>query len=56
MLSIKEVYKIQSEYGVADDTFKDSEISFEDYLAQCRMFISKNLPEEYNKGNWEEMR
>ena len=41
MINLKEVYKIQSEYGVADDSFKDSEISFEDYLAQCRMFISR---------------
>ena len=53
MINLKEVYKIQSEYGVADDSFKDSEISFEDYLAQCRMFISRNLPEDYNKGNWD---
>ncbi len=53
MITLKEVYKIQSEYGVADASFKDSEISFEDYLAQCRVFISKNLPEEYTKGNWD---
>ena len=53
MINLKEVYKIQSEYGVADESFKDSEISFEDYLAQCRMFISKNLPEDYTKGNWD---
>lgn len=53
MINLKEIYKIQSEYGVADESFKDSEISFEDYLAQCRMFISKNLPEEYTKGNWD---
>ena len=53
MINLKEVYKIQSEYGVADESFKDSEISFEDYLAQCRMFISKNLPEVYTKGKWD---
>lgn len=53
MITLKELYKIQSEYGVADASFKDSEISFEDYLAQCRVFISKNLPEEYTKGNWD---
>lgn len=53
MIGLKDVYKIQSDYGVADETFKDSEISFEDYLAQCRMYISRNLPEEYTKGNWD---
>lgn len=53
MITIKDVYKIQSEYGVADDSFKDSEIAFEEYLAQCRVFISKNLPEDYTKGNWD---
>lgn len=53
MISIKDVYKIQAEYGVADESFKDSEIAFEDYLAQCRVFISKNLPDEYTKGNWD---
>ena len=53
MINLKDVYKIQSEYGVADESFKDSEISFEDYLAQCRVFISKNLPDDYTKGNWD---
>lgn len=53
MIDLKGIYKLQSDYGVADDSFKDSEISFEDYLAQCRVFISKNLPDAYNKGNWD---
>ena len=53
MINLKEVYKIQAEYGVADESFKDSEISFEDYLAQCRLFISRNLPAEYTKGSWD---
>lgn len=53
MIDLKNIYKIQSEYGVADESFKDSEISFEDYLAQCRIFISKNLPEGYTTGNWD---
>ena len=33
MINLKDVYKIQSEYGVADESFKDSEISFEDSLS-----------------------
>ena len=53
MIDLKTIYRIQSEYGVADESFKDSEIFYEDYLAQCRMFISANLPEEYTKGNWD---
>lgn len=56
MIDLKTVYRIQSEYGVADESFKDSEIFYEDYLAQCRVFISANLPEEYTKGNWDSER
>lgn len=53
MISLKDVYRLQSDYGVADGSFKDSEISFEEYMAQCRVFLSSNLPEEYTKGNWD---
>jgi len=53
MLSLKDIYKLQSDYGVADGSFKDSEVSFEDYMAQCRVFLAKNLPEDYTKGNWD---
>lgn len=53
MLSLKDVYKLQSDYGVADGSFKDSEVSFEDYMAQCRVFLARNLPDEYTKGNWD---
>lgn len=53
MLSIKEVYKLQSDYSVADGNFKDSEITFDEYMKQCRIFLSANLPEEYSKGTWD---
>jgi pilus assembly protein CpaF len=53
MLSVKDVYKLQSDYSVADGSFKEAEINFEEYIAQCRTFISANLPEEYITGGWD---
>lgn len=53
MIQLKDIYKLQSDYGVADGSFKDSEISFEEYTAQCRIFLARNLPEDYTKGNWD---
>lgn len=53
MIQLKDIYKLQSDYGVADGSFKDSEISFEEYTAQCRVFLARNLPEDYTKGNWD---
>lgn len=53
MLTVKDIYKLQSDYSVADGSFKDAEVSFEDYMAQCRIFLTSNLPEEYTKGDWD---
>ena len=53
MITIQDIYKLQSDYSVADGNFKDSELSFGDYLVECRVFISRNLPEDYVKGNWD---
>lgn len=52
MINVQDLYKLQSDYGVADGNFKDSEVDFDLYLKQCRVFISRNLPEEYTKGSW----
>ena len=53
MLTLKNVYKLQSDYNVSDGSFKDSEVSFSDYMAQCRVFLRNNLPEEYYRGGWD---
>lgn len=53
MLTLKNVYKLQSDYNVADGSFKDAEVSFSDYMAQCRVFLRNNLPEEYYRGGWD---
>lgn len=53
LLTIKDIYKLQSDYSVVDGSFRDSEINFEDYMAQCRVFLGRNLPEEYSKGTWD---
>ena len=51
MINLQGVYKIQAEYNVADGNFRNSEVSFEEYLSQCRVYLSSNLPEGYTKGN-----
>jgi Flp pilus assembly CpaF family ATPase len=53
MLTIKDIYKLQADYSVADGSFAESEISFEDYMIQCRIFLTSNLPEEYYKSGWD---
>ena len=53
MITIQDIYKLQSDYSVADGNFKDSELSFGDYLVECRVFIYRNITEDYVKGNWD---
>lgn len=48
MLTLKEIYKLQADYSVADGSFRDTEVTFEEYMAQCRVFITSNLPKEYH--------
>lgn len=50
MLDIRTIYELQTEYKVSEGTFKDTEVSFADYLAQCRTFIRKGLPSNYSKS------
>lgn len=50
MLSIRDLYRLQSEYGVADGSFKESEISYSDYVSSLRTYISKNLPAEFTSN------
>lgn len=52
MLSIDSIYELQSRYGMADGEFKDNEIPLDDYVAQCRMYLTINLPEDYITGGW----
>lgn len=51
MLSLKEIYKLQSENSIADGSFKEAEVTFEEYITQCRIFLTANLPEGYI--NWD---
>lgn len=53
MLTTKDIYRLQSEYGVATGDLKDSEASFEEYLSSCRSFITTNLPPDYNTGAYD---
>lgn len=49
MINVKDVYKLQAEYGVADGSFKDAETSFESYMSACRLFVQENYPADYDK-------
>lgn len=53
MLGIRDVYKLQSDYSVADGRHRDAETSFGDYVAQCRSFITANLPSDFHNGTWD---
>lgn len=53
MIEVRDIYKLQTDYSVADGSFKESEMSFDDYVAQCRVFTSANLPEDYLNGGWD---
>lgn len=48
MLNPRTVFELQTKYGVASGAFKDAETTFETYMAECRAFVSRNLPETYN--------
>lgn len=56
MIGIKDLYRVQSEYGVAQRSFRDSDITFMEYLAQCRVFIAANLPKAYSDSSLDQAR
>lgn len=53
MLSTKDIYRLQSEYSVAEGNIKDVETSYDEYLANCRVFLTSNLPADYNNGKYD---
>lgn len=50
MLTIKNIYKLQTNYGVSEGKTLQAEVTIEEYIDQCRIYITNNLPEEYTKG------
>lgn len=52
MLDTNTVHKLQSDYHVADGAFISSEVSFDEYVLQCRNFITQNIGVEYSSGKW----
>lgn len=54
VLRIQELHSIQSKYGVLTGDFYISEVTFKDYIAQCRVYTGSNLPDEYSNGVWDE--
>lgn len=53
MLTVKDIYRLQTDYNVAEGRVKQAEVTFAEYADQCRIFISKNLPEEFTTGSWD---
>lgn len=52
-ITAKSVLKLQADYGVGDKGFSEAEVTFEEYLSQCRIYISENLPKEYSNSDWD---
>lgn len=51
MLDLTVLYKLQ-EAGASAGSIRAREVTFEDYLRECRNSITANLPEEYSDGTW----
>ena len=54
MITLKQIHSLQTHYNVADSSFNGGEVGFDEYVSQCRVFITNNLPEEYSKGLWDD--
>lgn len=53
MLQLRDIYRIQSEYGVSDGSFRGDEITFEQYVNECRIFLKDNFPIDFSKLDFE---
>ncbi|MNL91411.1 Type IV secretion system protein PtlH [compost metagenome] len=54
MIDIKKISQIQSDFSVLDRAYREAEMTFDDYVSHCRLFVRKNLSEEYSNGDWDE--
>ena len=52
MLDLTVLYKLQ-EAGASAGTIRAREVTFVDYLHECRSSITANLPEAYSDGTWD---
>lgn len=52
MLSMQDLFQLQVEHEVRSGNFQQQTVPFEDYVAECRKYISDNLPKEYSDGTW----
>lgn len=52
MLELSSLYRLQ-ESGANAGTIRAREVSFEDYVRECRTNITANLPESYSNGDWD---
>ena len=55
MLDLQSMYKLQ-EAGANAGTIRAREVSFVDYVRECRKNMTANLPEEYSNGSWDAAR
>ena len=56
MITVKGVVKLQSDYKVADDTYIQSEVSYGEYVDNCRIYIRGNINKEYHNSDWDAQR
>lgn len=50
MLTLKKIYSMQTQYKVTDGEAVQADVKYQDYLENCRNFITNNLPHSYSDG------
>lgn len=60
MITARDVYKLQTDYNVAEGVSLEEMVEFSVYLDQCRVYIGRNKKSDYadldSKGKYEEIR
>lgn len=56
MINVKDIVKLQADYKVADESYIQAEVSFGDYVDNCRVYTRENMSTEYQTGGWDAQR
>lgn len=56
MLTLKNIYSLQTQYGVTEGNVVQADIKYVDYVENCRNYITANIPKEYSKTYTQEQK
>lgn len=56
MLTMQDLLRLQTEHDVKSGSFKQQSVPFDEYITECRKYITNNLPKEYIDGTWDNMK